>query len=86
MPLPAKKTVVRELLWLLSILVAAVPLSVALHWLAGQVPAVGTALLTVLRQPGYVAVLLYGLVVLACYLGRLGAAGAAYLTTATPEA
>jgi len=83
---PVKHMLVRELLWLLAILVAALPLAMGLHWLTDQVPTLRTALLAVLQQPGYVAVLLYVLVVLGCYLARLGAAGAARLTTATPEA
>lgn len=83
MALPFKKILQRELLWLLGILVAALPLAAGLHSLVGRVPALHTALLAVLKQPGYVTMLLYGLAVLACYLGRLGAAGAAHLTGAT---
>jgi hypothetical protein len=86
MTLPTKKILKREVLWLLGILAAALPLAAGLHALTDQVPALHTALRAVLKQSGHATVLHYVLVVLAGYAGRLGAAAASHLTTATPLA
>lgn len=77
---PGKSVLVRELLWLLGILVAAVPLALGLHQLARRVPSLQASFppnLPTLAQ----FVLLYVLAVLSCYLLRLGVAGAGRIAT-----
>jgi hypothetical protein len=78
-----KPLIVRELLWLLVILVAAVPLSYLLGELIRQVPDLDNSLRRLVSVPAYVP--LYVLVVLSCYMGRLGAYGAAYLARTVPQ-
>ena len=78
-----KPLIVRELLWLLAILVAAVPLSYLLGELIRQVPDLDNSLRNLVSVSVYVP--LYALVVLSCYMGRLGAYGAAYLARAVPQ-
>jgi hypothetical protein len=89
MPAAPTSPFARELRWLLVILAAAVPLTLALNALLKQVPALRHSLETVLmHRPVYVALVLYVLVVASCYLGRLGAYAATRLaqTTALPPA
>ena len=78
-----KPLIVRELLWLLAILVAAVPLSYLLGELIRQVPDLDNSLRNLVSVSVYVP--LYVLVVLSCYMGRLGAYGAAYLARTVPQ-
>jgi len=84
MPSPIRSLIVRELLWLLGILLAALPLAAVLHAFAQQVPSLVGSLRNVLG-PRYVSVSLYVLVVLSCYLGRLGAYGIARLVQTIPQ-
>jgi hypothetical protein len=74
MPTASPSLFARELRWLLVILAAAIPLTLALNALLKQVPTLWHSLDTLLlHRPIYVGLVLYGLVVASCYLGRLGA-------------
>ena len=73
----------RELLWLLGVLVVAVPLTVVLHACVQQVPLLSESLRQVLGHR-YVSVTLYVLIVASCYLGRLGAYGIGRLVRVMP--
>lgn len=84
MPSSIRSLIVRELLWLLGILLAALPLAAVLHAFVWQVPALAGSLRELLGLH-YVRVSLYVLVVLSCYLGRLGAYGIARLAQAIPQ-
>lgn len=83
MAAPSKPFIVHELLWLLAILVAAVPLSYVLGELLEQAPDLNDGLKSIVSISVYAV--LYALVVLSCYAGRLGAYGAAYLARAIPQ-
>ncbi len=78
-----KSVLVRELSWLLAILVAALPLSYLLGELLKQAPELNDSLRRVVTVSVYLP--LYVLVVLSCYAGRLGAYGAAYLARTIPQ-
>jgi hypothetical protein len=84
MPSATRSLIVRELLWLLAILVAALPLALVLHAAVRGVPSLQASFDQVVGQH-YVTESLYVLVVLSCYLGRLGAYGAARLAQRIPQ-
>lgn len=65
--------ILRELLWLLLILLLALPLSGALSELIDHFPDLNASLDQLLPVAELRAVLLYVLTVLGCYLVRLGA-------------
>ncbi|MBF9222683.1 hypothetical protein [Hymenobacter ruricola] len=92
MAAPASKPfLVRELLWLLVILVAAVPLAMLLYTLIDhatspeQSTTLKDGLQSLLGTELAVEVALYVLAVLSCYMGRLGTAAAARLAQAIPQ-
>jgi len=68
-----KNPVIRELLWLLLILLVALPLAGGLSELIDHFPDLNAALDQLLPAPELRAALLYVLTVLGCYLVRLGA-------------
>lgn len=85
MQAPGKSILVRELLWLLGILVVSLPLSLGLHQLARLVPVLRGGLATGLPTLGQF-LFFYGLAVLGCYLLRLGVVAAERIaTTVAPD-
>lgn len=85
MPSAKPKKILHELLWLLAILAAALPLAGGLFWLIINSSTLYHAFRTKLHTNKEVLLVLYVLVVLSCYLARLGAMGAKRVATAVPS-